>query len=207
MSLEISLGERTGATVLQGHGWQARILPGPPLIAPARQFVFPQAVPGEEDALARGTLYIEVRPASDRSFLAQCALGFASGHVAQGLWPSPRKEECLAVAGGYAYLLQPDNPKFTELLPMRPVVQVLATPNYLLLAGHHDLLVRSADGRIQRSPQLTWEGFTLTGLDGARLSGTGWDMLTDEEIPFTLDLETGALKGGGYRVKSESAEG
>ena len=204
----MSLGSRIGAKLLESSHWSVRMLPGAPLIAPARQFVFPRAVPGEEDALARGSVYFEIRPKGEPTFLAQCALGYASPHVASGLWPVPAVDsgkdgsspECLAIAGGYAYLLTPGNPRETELLAMRPVTEVVSSAEYLLLAGYHDVLVRAADGLTWRSPKLTWEGLTLLSLEGTRLTGAGWDLSTDEEVPFTLDLATQELHGGGYRV-------
>src|SRR3954465_9881809 len=58
------------------HTWTAEILKTPPLIAPAHQFTYPQQIPGEEDALARGALQLLIHPASGGSFLATCALGF-----------------------------------------------------------------------------------------------------------------------------------
>ena len=36
------------------HSWSIEVLKTPPLIAPARQFIYPQQIAGEEDALARG---------------------------------------------------------------------------------------------------------------------------------------------------------
>ena len=35
------------------HDWRAEVLARPPLIAPARQFTYPQQIAGEEDALAQ----------------------------------------------------------------------------------------------------------------------------------------------------------
>ena len=106
----------------------------------------------------------------------------------------------LAIAGGYAYLLRPTAPQTTELLAMRPVLEVVTSAEYLVLAGYHDVLVLPSDGRAWRSPRLSWEGLTLSALESTQLAGTGWDMLTDEEVSFTLDLATQELKGGGYRV-------
>ena len=39
------------------HEWRAEVLAKPPLIAPAQQFVYPQKIAGEEDALARGEYF------------------------------------------------------------------------------------------------------------------------------------------------------
>jgi len=58
------------------HSWTAQVFKTAPLIAPARQFVYPLHVAGEEDAMNRGAMLVEVKPAAGGLFLATCALGF-----------------------------------------------------------------------------------------------------------------------------------
>lgn len=182
------------------HTWAVQVLLQPPLIAPARQYIFPQHVAGEEDALHRGALQLLVRPYSGGQFLATCALGFRDSSLPTGVWSCPKAEELLAVAGGYAYRINTQEPESTELLEQRPVTAVLAIPEHglLLLAGFHDILALAADGIAWRSGRISWEGLTLGNLQAGHLQGTGWDMFTDTERPFTLDLLTGRHQGGGY---------
>ncbi len=183
------------------RSWSARVLPSAPLIAPGRQFVFPTRVPGEEDALNRGALFVEIRPEGGSPFLATCALGFRDPSLPSGLWSCPTPDHLLAVAGGYAYRIDTHQPEKTELLEQRPATAVFPVPQHgvILLAGFHDVLALGADGVSWRSARLSWEGVTLTGVEDGLLRGQGWDMFTDEEVPFTLDLRTGAHQGGGYR--------
>lgn len=195
------IAQKRGLPSLTDSGWRARLLPSAPLIAPARQYIFPQAVPGEEEAMARGSVWLEVKAEGQGDFLAQCAIGFAGPYVASGLWTSPVPGEFVLLAGGYAYAVAPLAPEQTALLPMRPVLAVAEVVGRIVLVGYHALLVRESNGATWLSDRLSWEGVTVTGVDAERelLRGTGWDMLTDEEIPFALDLRTHALLGGGYR--------
>ena len=183
------------------RSWQARVLPGPPMIAPARSFVLPQAVPGEEDALARGALWIEVTPRTGGTFLLQCALGYAGAGVVTGVWAAPEEEVLLAIAGGYAYRVDTTAPELSSLLPLRPVVAVhpAAAADALVLVGFHAAYVLQPHEAWQ-SPRISWEGVTVTGVDGEILRGLGWDMRTDRELPFALDLRTRTLQGGGYTI-------
>ncbi len=182
--------------------WSAEILSAPPLIAPARQFIWPHRVAGEEEALARGALLLQVKPASGGSFLATCALGFRAPSALSGVWSCPRPDDLLAVAGGYAYLadtLAPDRPLH---LPLRPVTQVLPAPevNLLLLAGFYTVAAIGAAGLLWETARLTWEGLTLTDIRDGQLHGLGWDMRTDRELPFTVDLATGQHTGGAFKI-------
>ena len=180
--------------------WQARILTAAPLIAPARQFVYPLHVPGEEDAMGRGALLLDIKPASDANFLATCALGFRDPSLPTGVFACPRAEDLLAVAGGYAYLIDTLAPARCLHLPLRPVTQILSAPtdNLILLAGFHNVIAVSANGVQWQSARLSWEGVTLSEIRDHRLYGTGWNLQTDRELPFSIDLGTGAHQGGGF---------
>jgi len=182
------------------YNWTARTLSKPPLIAPVRQFTYPLHVPGEEDAMARGALLLDIKPMIGGSFLATCALGFRDEALPTGVFACPRHDDLLAVAGGYAYLIDTLNPDRCVHLPIRPVTQILAAPanGLLFLAGFHNVVAIGANGLRWQSGRLSWEGVTLSGVHEGRLHGTGWNLHTDAEVPFTLDLESGAHEGGGF---------
>ncbi|HWB31735.1 MAG TPA: hypothetical protein VG714_01050 [Acidobacteriaceae bacterium] len=187
------------------HTWRADILAAPPLIAPARQFTYPHTIAGEEDALARGALQVLVHPESGGDFLATCALGFTHPSMPTGVWSCPDPQGLCAVAGGYAYILDTAAPERSTHIPLRPVVEVLPLPEHglLLFAGFHSVLAWSVAGLAWQSGRLSWEGLRLTGVrtgpDGSTsLTGLGWNMKTDKEVEFAIDLRTGAHTGGGF---------
>lgn len=190
------------------HAWRAEVLAQPPLIAPARQFVYPRQIAGEEDALARGALRALVHPAQGGTFLALFALGFTGPQLPTGLWACPREEDLCAVAGGYAYLLNTATPDQAHLLELRPVVEVLPLVEHglLVFCGLHWLAAWSVNGLAWHTARLSWEGLRLTGVEGGELRGFGWNLHTDREVEFRVDLKTGAHTGGGYSTGS-GAEG
>ena len=177
--------------------WQAEVLPARPVILPARHFVYPR----EAEEVERGALEVLVRPdAPDaQPFLATCALGFRDPAVPTGLWSAPKPEDVCAVSGGYAYLIDTTAPELFTMIPWRPVLQVLPVPmqGLLLFVGHHAILAWGAQGEAWRSEKLSDEGVTVTGIEGDVLCGLGWNMLTDKETPFALDLKTGIVLADG----------
>ena len=183
------------------HTWTAELRRTPPPIAPARQFVYPQAVPGEEDALGRGALFLQVRPRRGGDFLAACALGYSEPSLPSGLWACPAPDELLVIAGGYGYRTDTLHPEQCEFLPLRPIAAALPAPEHglLLLAGFHSVLALGAKGVRWQTERLSWEGVTLREVRGGKLYGEGWDMFADREVPFAIDLLTGTHEGGGYR--------
>jgi hypothetical protein len=183
-----------------GQDWNAEVLKTPPLIAPARQFTYPQQIAGEEDALARGALQLLVRPASGGTFLGTCALGFTNPAMPTGVFACPNPQEMCAVAGGYAYVINTAQPEHCTHITLKPVVEVrpMIANNLLLFVGFHSIVAWGRDGLAWESSRLSWEGVRITGIDGDLLHGIGWNLLTDREVAFSLDLSTGHHQGGGY---------
>lgn len=172
--------------------WRAEVLAARPLILPSRHFIYPQAA----EEVERGALEVLVRAdlAGSQPFLATCALGFRDPSAPTGLWSTPKPEEVCAVAGGYAYLIDTAAPERFTMVPFRPVLEIraLVEDGLLLFVGHHSILAWGRDGKAWESEKLSDEGVTITGIDGGVLRGTGWEMKTDHERPFALDLLCGA---------------
>ncbi len=179
------------------HHWQAEILTARPLILPSRHFVYPT----QAEEVERGALEVLIRPAKTaQEFLATCALGFRSPELPSGLWSCPRPGDLLAIAGGYAYLIDTLAPERCVHLDLRPVTAVLAAPeeNLLLLAGFHQVIAVGEEGIRWTSGRLSWEGITLEDVQDGKLHGSGWHMMDDRDVPFVLDLATGRHTGGGF---------
>lgn len=182
------------------QSWRAEVLTKPPLIAPARHFTYPRQVAGEEDALARGALQLLIHPAAGGTFLATCALGFTDPNVPTGIHPCPNHDELCALAGGYAYILDTTHPERSTHIALKPVVEVRPLPEQklLLFIGFHTILAWGERGEAWHSARLTWEGLRITSIEADTLHGLGWNMFIDKEVPFTLNLRTGAHEGGGF---------
>lgn len=174
------------------HQWQAEILASRPQILPARHFVYP----GEVEEVERGALEVLVRPEPGKvPFLATCALGFRDPIVPTGIWSMPNPVELCAVSGGYAYMIDTSAPERFTMLPFRPVLRVVpATEAALMLfVGNRNILARNARGEAWQSPKLSDEGVTITSIEPDKLQGMGWNLMTDKETAFVLDLETGRM--------------
>jgi hypothetical protein len=177
------------------HDWQVQILETPSLIAPARHYIYPQAV----EEVERGALQIHFwsRPEAETA-MATFALGFADPSLPHGIWSCPNPRQMCAIAGGYAYIVDVENPEKWMQIPYRPVTWVDAAPEHklLLFASFHRLWALGVEGEAWETDRLSWEGLRVTGITGQHLHGFGWDMETDAEVPFTVDLSTGVHTGG-----------
>jgi hypothetical protein len=178
------------------HAWQAQVLASRPLILPGRQFVYPAQV----EEVERGALEIMIRPPAAPPFLATCALGFAGPGVPSGVWSCPDPACICVVAGGYAYLIDTRDPSRWEQLVYRPVTAVtpIADQELLLFSSFHSLLAWGREGKIWQTGRLSWDGVRITAIRGETLLGLGWEMNTDRELEFEVNLRTGEHRGGGY---------
>ena len=180
--------------------WRAEILPARPAILPARHFVYPR----EAEEIERGALEVMVRPQADgvdaapMQFLATCALGFRTPAVPTGIWAAPNPRDLCAVSGGYAYVIDTTDPQRFTMIEYRPVLEVRAVVEVglLLFVGHRSILAWGTDGIAWETDKLSDEGVTITGIENGVLRGMGWEMMTDKEKAFAIELGSGLVLGG-----------
>jgi protein-tyrosine phosphatase len=173
------------------HAWRANILADTPTTLPARQFIYPP----EAEEVEQGALEVLIRSTAQgaQPFLATCALGFSDPAVPSGIWSAPRRDEICLVSGGYAYVIDTAAPENFTMIPFRPVMEIrpVVAQGLLLFIDSQGILGWGADGQAWVSEKLSDEGIKITDIAGGILHGTGWDMKTDRETPFALDLMTG----------------
>ena len=47
------------------------------------------------------------------------------------------------------------------------------------------------NGKAWETGRLSWEGFKILKVDDATLTGLGWDLMTDKEFEFEVNLRSG----------------
>ena len=77
-------------------------------------------------------------------------------------------------------------------------VLALSRHGLLVFVGFHAMVAWGAEGLAWQTARLSWEGIRITGVEGGELRGFGWEMATDKEVEFAVDLRTGAHSGGGF---------
>ena len=189
------------------HDWQVEILLERPAILPVRHYVYPRIA----EEVERGALEIMVRPLTESNlpaisreprgprlgpempFLATCALGFRDPVVPTGVWSTPNPRELCAVSGGYAYIIDSATPENFTMLEFRPALEVraLVEDRLLLFVGHCSLIAWGPEGEAWKTGKLSDEGITITSFENGILHGTGWEMMTDRERAFAVDLRSG----------------
>jgi hypothetical protein len=177
----------SGVDVLKGHDFSRAEKDAMGTWALAPEGSLSQSLPKDADPSRLS------EPRSAQPFLATCALGFRDPAVPTGLWSCPNPGEICAVSGGYAYILSTTDPTRFTMIPFRPVLEVRAVAAFglLLFVSHHSILAMSAAGQAWQSEKLSDEGIAIVEIEAETLHGRGWNMMTDKETRFILDLKTG----------------
>ena len=146
----------------------------------------------------RTGLYVRVAPKSGAAWVGFFALGFDSEQVASAIYSSPDPDWLCVLSGGYVYMVDTIDPQRWTRIEQRPVVEVrpLLELNLLLFMGFTSISGWSGPDRSWITERLSWEGLSISQIQGQILRGAGWDAVADKEAPFEVDLLTGQSKGG-----------
>lgn len=177
------------------HNYEVRVLESYSLVNPAEKLHQYPAALEEGD---RSGLYLRVVPEGSPSWIGFFFKGFDSPEVAHGIFSCPDPNWICAVASGYAFLVDVSNPERWIQIEQRPVVELRAVPELelLLFVGFTSITILGESQRICTTERLSWEGISISGIQGSCLHGMGWDAVADKEVPFELDLISGKSKGG-----------
>ena len=154
--------------------------------------------PTQLDEGDRTGVYVRVVPKEGSPWIGFFALGFDSEKVANGIYSCPAPNSLCVAAGGYAYIVHAGNPQEWVQVEQRPVVEIRALPDLklLLFTGFTSITAFGTQGHLWTTERLSWEGITVSGIQGEILHGQGWDAMADKEVPFEVDLLTGKSTGG-----------
>jgi hypothetical protein len=177
------------------RNYEVRMLEATPPVHPIEKL---HHYPVELEEGDRSGAYLRVTPQNGPAWVGFFALGFDSDQVVNQVCSTPDLEQFCLVVGGYAYLVKASDPAAWRRVEQRPVVdlRVLPQQGLVLFAGFTSITAVGSSGIVWTTERLTWEGLTITEIEGDRLLGHGWDALADKEVPFEVDLKTGKHTGG-----------
>jgi hypothetical protein len=177
------------------HNYQVGMLEAAPPVHPIEKLYH---YPAELEEGDRSGAYLRVTPQHGPAWVGFFALGFDSDQVVNQVCSTPDPERFCLVVGGYAYLVKASDPADWLRVEQRPVVDLRVLPQHglLLFAGFTSITAVGSSGIAWTTERLSWEGLTISEIEGDRLLGHGWNALADKDVPFEVDLKTGKHMGG-----------
>ncbi|HKF20771.1 MAG TPA: hypothetical protein VKE93_04335 [Candidatus Angelobacter sp.] len=184
--------------------YEAKLLEAVPPVHPLEKLYH---YPVELEEGDRSGAYVRVVPQRGPAWTGFFALGFDSNQVVSALASCPDPGSFCVVVGGYAYVVEANDPAQWFRVEQRPVVDFRPLPaqNILLFTGFTTMTAVGSAGVAWTSERLSWEGISITEISGNKLRGLGWDALGDREVPFEVDLQTGKHSGGARPQASRKA--
>src|SRR5215468_4019922 len=185
------------------HNYEIKVLESYSLVHPAEKL---HHFPAQLEEGDRNGIYLRVTRNNSSPWVGFFAQGFDSSQVAHGVFSCPDPDWLCAVARGYAFLVDTTNPQRWIQVEQRPVVVVkpVLELKLLLFVGFTSLTVLGESQRLWTTERLSWEGITISEIQGTKLTGMSWDAIADKEVPFEVDLLTGKSKGGARPAVKEA---
>jgi hypothetical protein len=175
--------------------YQIKVLESYGLVNPLERFY---QFPSELEEADRHGIYLRVVPNNASSWIGFFSLGYDSDKVVNAVFSCPHADWLCVVAGGYGYLVNAADPNQWRRLEQQPVVDVriLLEQNLLLFASFLNISAVGSSGLLWTTERLSWEGLSISRIEGRTLYGLGWDAIRDKDVPFEVDLRTGKHTGG-----------
>ncbi|HLY99435.1 MAG TPA: hypothetical protein VKT33_10270 [Candidatus Angelobacter sp.] len=175
--------------------YDVQVLQNYSLVNPLERFY---QFPAELEEQDRSGTYLRVTPKQAGAWVGFFSKGFDSDKVANAVFSCPDPDSLCVAAGGYGYVVNTTDPARWFQLEQRPVTEtrVVAEKKLLLFAGFLKVTALGPSGLLWTTERLSWDGITMLHIDGNTLHGMAWDAISDKEVTFTVDLQTGKHSGG-----------
>lgn len=154
--------------------------------------------PGAGHLGGRDGLNIRVIPSDAEAWIGTFSFGRFGSKAVTGVFATPNPKKLCVVAKGQAYIVNVISPQDHECLSIIPVLDVRASLKHglLIFANHTELLAMGSNGVAWRTGRLAWDSLRLTSMTDEILYGVFWDIQTESEQSFSVNLADGTHVGG-----------
>ena len=157
--------------------------------------------PGASTTHGKDGLLLKFRPNNGQEWIGCFAFGHDSYPLTR-VFSSANPDYACVISKGAAYWVNSASSERCQKLDFFPVSDVRALPaeGLLLLSDFITLCLLGSDGIPWRSPRLCWDELRIKEIEGAVVSGTGYDP-TNKRTPkceWSLDLKSRTVLETGY---------
>lgn len=142
---------------------------------------------------------VRVTPYTGAAWVGVFAYGKNSpSEGATGLFTFPDPDVLCVVALGDGYLVRADAPTDWKAIEVYPICAVLPIANreIIVFASHTQMTALGASGVVWETKRLTWSEMKILAVTGDSIDGETWDIRSEENITFRVNLATGEHTGG-----------
>ena len=112
---------------------------------------------------------------------------------------APDAAQAIVVSGGQGYVVEPRTRSLVRCFG-GTISEVLSLPEQRALIVGNGLWFERIEnsGIVWKSRRVSWDGMVNVTVTDSTLVGEAYDPMTNDWIPFEVDLESGELRGGSY---------
>lgn len=154
--------------------------------------------PGATAAGGRDGLNVRVIPHRGEEWIGTFAAGGFGPKAVTEVCSTPNLNKLCVIAEGQGYIVDVEHPECCDSVPIFPVLALRRSTKHRLLifANHTELLAVGDDGVAWRTTRLSWGSMKLTSMSEDELFGVFWDIRSESEQSFTVNLGNGTHTGG-----------
>ncbi len=143
----------------------------------------------------KGGLWLQVKPASGKSWIGVFRFGYSSPPAFSRVVSSPDPDRLCVLANGAAYVVKSNDPERCEQIPIIPVLDVRQLPEAgLLVFSDFTRLAAYRNNKLAwQSARVCWDDLKIAKITSEVIEGVGYDPTNSitHERPFSVDLRTG----------------
>lgn len=163
--------------------------------------------PGATSIGGRDGVHVHVTPHRGDEWIGVFAAGSSGQTAVTELCRTPNPKKLCVVANGQGYIVDAEHPELWDNVPIFPVLALRGSSKHQLLifANHTEILAFGAGGIAWRTARLSWDSMTLTSMGEDEVSGVFWDIRSESEQSFTVNLLDGTHSGGAHFPESHNS--
>lgn len=118
--------------------------------------------------------------------------------VVSGFWSLPHEGDICVISRGIAYIIPVIEAENYSVVQLRPICHVIpiSALGIIVFGNFTSLCAFNDHGLLWQTSRLSWDGIKILGIKDTYMIGTGWDAPNQKNIPFSVNLTTGAHEGG-----------
>ena len=141
---------------------------------------------------------VKVTPPGGTSWVGIFAFGQLVKNGLSGLYPMPDQKQFCVVANGRGYIVDAGDHSRWEELMAQPITDVreILDKGMIIFANLTEITAYDSTGKKWTTKRLALEGFKIVDISSERIVGKYYDIRSEADNLFEVDLASGEVKGG-----------
>ena len=152
--------------------------------------------PGAEVRGGKNGIIVQI-DSEKKTWMGVFAPGTISKNGLYGVYASPHFNKLCVVANGAGYFVSSDNPKEWEEIKSIPIIYtgISKAKNVIIFADYTELIAYDNTGVRWKTKRLSWDGLKIIELSDDYIKGEYYDIRTEKNELFKVDLISGINRG------------